>query len=41
MKNNISVDVITITYNNLNGLKKTAKSVINQNFNNFYWIIID
>ena len=44
---NIDVDmqpklsIITINFNNLEGLKKTAKSVINQTWKEFEWIIID
>lgn len=33
--------IITINYNNFNGLKKTIKSVLSQNFNDFEYIIID
>lgn len=33
--------VITITYNNRNGLSKTATSILSQTNQNFEWIIID
>lgn len=33
--------IITINYNNLEGLKKTADSIIGQTCRNFEWIIID
>lgn len=35
------ISIITICYNNLEGLKKTAQSVINQRCRNFEWVIID
>lgn len=35
------LSIITINFNNLAGLKKTLKSVINQNFYNYEYIIID
>lgn len=35
------ISVITICFNNLEGLKKTAKSVIKQSCRDFEWIIID
>lgn len=35
------ISIITITWNNLNGLKKTAKSVQAQTCRDFEWIIID
>jgi len=35
------LSIITINYNNKNGLEKTIKSVINQTFDNFEYIIID
>ena len=38
---NPSLSIITINYNNVDGLKKTADSVIRQRFNNFEWIVID
>lgn len=38
---NIKVSVITINYNNKNGLINTIKSVINQNYSNFEYILID
>ena len=33
--------IITITFNNYKGLKKTYESLINQSTNNFNWIVID
>lgn len=33
--------IITINYNNINGLIETAKSIISQTYHNFEWIIID
>lgn len=38
---NIRLSIITITYNNLAGLRKTAESVQAQTVTNFEWIIID
>ena len=35
------LSIITINFNNLEGLKKTAESVINQTWKEFEWIIID
>lgn len=37
----MKLSVITINFNNLEGLKKTAESVINQTWKDFEWIIID
>lgn len=37
----IKFSVITINYNNNNGLIRTIKSVINQKYRNFEFIIID
>jgi glycosyltransferase involved in cell wall biosynthesis len=39
--NNKKISIITINYNNLEGLKKTMASVINQTWNEFEYIIID
>jgi putative colanic acid biosynthesis glycosyltransferase len=33
--------IITITYNNIIGLKKTHQSIIQQTTNNYRWIVID
>lgn len=33
--------IITINFNNANGLNKTIESVVNQNYNNFEYIVID
>lgn len=38
---NIRLSIITITYNNLAGLRKTAESVLLQTVSDFEWIIID
>ena len=38
---NMKLSIITINFNNLEGLKKTAESVINQTWKKFEWIIID
>lgn len=38
---NMKLSIITINFNNLEGLKKTAESVINQTWKEFEWIIID
>ena len=35
------VSIITINYNNKEGLRKTVESVIHQNFNSFEFIVID
>ena len=37
----MKLSIITINYNNLEGFKKTAESVINQTWKEFEWIIID
>lgn len=37
----MELSVITINLNNLEGLRKTAESVISQTFQNFEWIVID
>jgi glycosyltransferase involved in cell wall biosynthesis len=37
----MKLSIITINYNNLNGLKKTAKSIISQTYRDYEWIIID
>ena len=37
----LKLSIITINYNNDIGLKKTIKSVVNQNFENFEYIVID
>lgn len=35
------LSIVTINYNNIEGLSKTIESVINQDFQDFEWIIID
>ena len=37
----MKLSIITINYNNLDGLKKTAESVLAQSWRDFEWIIID
>ncbi len=39
--NNPKISIITIVYNGSNTLEKTIQSVINQNYKNFEYIIID
>ncbi len=38
---NTDLSIITINYNNLEGLKKTINSVLNQSFKDFEYIVID
>lgn len=35
------LSIITINYNNLEGLKRTVNSVVSQSFKDFEWIVID
>ena len=35
------LSIVTITYNNLEGLQKTAQSITAQTCDNYEWIIID
>lgn len=37
----LGLTIITIAYNNLGGLRKTAKSVLSQKIRDFEWIIVD
>ena len=37
----MKLSIITINYNNLEGLKETMGSVISQNFKDYEWIVID
>ena len=37
----MTLSIITINYNNLEGLRKTIDSVISQTWHDFEWIIID
>lgn len=37
----MKLSIITINYNNFEGLRKTIKSVINQTWQDFEWIIVD
>ena len=37
----MKLSVITINYNDLNGLKKTVDSVINQTYKNFEFLVVD
>lgn len=41
MKYSISIGIVTVCYNDLNGLKKTINSVLSQNYKNYEHIIID
>ncbi len=38
---NKKLSIITINYNNLEGLKRTVESVVNQTWQEFEYIIID
>jgi len=37
----MKLPIITINYNNCNGLKKTIESVICQSYNDFEYIVVD
>ena len=37
----MKLSIITINYNNCDGLRKTIESVVNQTWRNFEYIIID
>ena len=37
----MKLSIITINYNNRDGLQKTIDSVVSQTYKNFEWIIID
>lgn len=37
----MNLSIVTINYNNKKGLAKTIESVVNQEFKNFEWIVID
>lgn len=37
----VSFSIVTINWNNLEGLKDTYKSLVNQTYRNFRWIVID
>lgn len=37
----MKLSIITINYNNRNGLQKTIDSVVSQSFNDYEWIVID
>ena len=39
--NSMELSIITINYNNLEGLQKTINSVVSQTWRNFEWIVID
>lgn len=38
---NQKISIITVNYNNLKGLQRTAESIIRLDYQNFEWIIID
>lgn len=40
-KKDMKFSIITVCWNNLNGLKKTAQSILNQDYIKFEWLIID
>lgn len=37
----MKLSIVTINYNNVEGLKRTIDSIIQQSFNDFEWIVID
>ncbi len=37
----MTIDIITITYNNYDGLKKTSENLLKQTYHHINWIIID
>ena len=37
----MKLSIITINYNNLQGLEKTYNSVVSQTWQDFEWIVID
>ena len=37
----MTLSIITITYNNLEGLKRTAESILSQTYKDFEWLVID
>ena len=37
----MKLSIITINYNNRDGLQKTIESVVSQSFKDFEWIVID
>ena len=37
----MKLSIITVNYNNKEGLKKTVNSVLSQTYHDFEWIIID
>lgn len=37
----MKLSIVTINYNNIDGLKRTADSIFQQTFNDFEWIVID
>ncbi|EKE20714.1 MAG: glycosyl transferase family 2 [uncultured bacterium] len=41
IKNNPKISIITVCYNEENGIEDTCKSVVSQNYNNYEWIVID
>lgn len=41
MEKKVTLSIITINYNNLNGLARTVESVQSQDYRDFEWIVID
>jgi glycosyltransferase involved in cell wall biosynthesis len=37
----MKISIITVNYNNLDGLQKTRQSILHQTYNNWEWIVID
>lgn len=41
LKNNPKVSIITVCYNEENGIEDTCRSVVSQDYKNYEWIVID
>ena len=37
----MKLSIITVNFNNVEGLRKTAESIVSQTFQDFEWIVID